>query len=298
MEAGAPLVDSWTLSLSHVAWVHLFKHDFHQCGDAWYREQNLKEFGFDANGVPLQSSSSDMPASRQREYRLAIAYKGEAEQRFLEETQEIMENASYWAVLPGKFRTARWRTRATITLTKGATDIYCIKSGNTNYPNKAVAARFDDNLRKQVEEDFKCSCRMDVGTRQILRFYGGVLTSAAARADLLCIAIMALRNNVQIEYRNQRTRRFVLNRSIQCRLVELQSLQVFWLFDMMEQIMRSWWKLAERPCAKKSTAAASSQVPADKDQEDEAAAGAKEKKPPYESVQPLRERPVAKDRCG
>ena len=107
-----------------------------------------------------------------------------------------------------------------------------------------------------------CTRRVDDGTRAWFNFWKGDISCDDARADLLPDALFGRDDSVQIEYRHQRVRRFVMRRNIQSKAVDAPGLNVVWISDQVEAQMRTWWDPADM-----SKRAATDQPTADSENE-------------------------------
>jgi hypothetical protein len=96
-------------------------------------------------------------------------------------------------------------------------------------------------LATEIETDAACAKRMDPGSRAFMEFYNNTLQTEDARMDLVPIAIFARNEQLQIEYRHQRMRRFAVGRSLQRRVVDVAGLNIFWITDCLEIDEKGLW---------------------------------------------------------
>ena len=227
-KSGYAFIDIWTFCLAHNPWVQLQRHDFHVASEQFDHDQNLVE----AQNYLGEPSDS---ARQVRQHRCALAYEGKAEQRFLEHVRTLMVDSTMWAVVPPAQRTERMRTRATLVLVASACAMNKMQQQLRQYPNKLIATSQFPELLAEVKADRGCPAMMDGVSRDIVEFYDD-LASAPARADVEVLARFTKLENIKIEYRNQRIRRFVVGRSNQRKVVDLRSLNIFWVNDQLEDI--------------------------------------------------------------
>ena len=212
-------------------------------GDRWERQQWLNPPG----ELPLSGGAVGNGApTHGRDYRAAVSFEGLAEQQFLDQCHELMESSQSWEVLGPSARTARNRTRAAIVLLRSASRMHDIQYLNRNYPNKLLASSKLSHLRDEISADLACPRRLDDGSRQVLEFYEEDLASAAAKADVNAMAILARKENIQVEYRHQRVRRFIFGRSVQRKLVDLAMCNSFWISDQLSAAFQGVWKSCTR----------------------------------------------------
>ena len=80
-----------------------------------------------------------------------------------------------------------------------------------------------------MNEDAKCPKRLCPWSRDVMAWSGNDAGSAACRAHLVATTLVARDENVGIENKLSRLRRFALKKSVQMRRVDVCGMQQFWV---------------------------------------------------------------------
>ena len=213
-------------------------------GEQWERLQRLADVQSYCDSHPnmRQCDARDRLGFNQGTFRACVAFEGLVEKGFLEEMQHIMSSPDLWDVLPCASRTKALRCELIILALRSCALMHCMKQANTNYPTKLLVCGDKDGMANVVCQEYAgCKRRMDSGSRAFLDFYRGRLPSDAL-ADLFILRLFTRFENLKTEWRNQRLRRHVLGRSLQCKTCDLSSLNVFILLNVMGEWGKGWWR--------------------------------------------------------
>ena len=151
---------------THATWM---SQHMHCAGDGWEREQRYKE----ARRIQKIQEHLTCPELPQgRTYRVLVAYRGEYEQSFINETYKKMNGSEYWSGVPAHARTEELQTTLTIQLARGAAGATLVQHQNRRYPYKLICSVFDDALAEDIEEEFaKCKHIFDQWSLDICNTY-------------------------------------------------------------------------------------------------------------------------------
>ena len=143
------------------------------------------------------------------------------EKRFMKENERLMKDPEAWPCIPPHARTSRARALAFAMMARGSARANASIDELDNYPFATFDAIGDAERAAAIVSDAKCKCdRVDPWTKRVVQDNNYDLTTPAAQADLLVSAHGARVENVQIELKHSKNRRFVVDRSVQAPVVD------------------------------------------------------------------------------
>jgi len=193
------------------------------------------------NEGPDNPEGEEAGGQATRSFRLIDQYDASTERKFHRRMAHLSHTESVWDPIPYVWRTLSNRNRAFIVSARSGALNHKNIQVLTNYPQKAVATIKYPWLAKEVNADCACPRRVDAGTRAWFDSNDGNVDNIHAQMQLMPMAIFGRGETVQIEWRHQRVRRFVVARSTQCRAVDLVRLNTWWLTDAIEAEQLTWW---------------------------------------------------------
>ena len=192
----------------HVVWIQAC---LYKAGKKWEVRENM--YGLERT---LEPGGHGAGPQRRRRYRVEESYDGSDETAVIDEAEKMMTSTKYWKGVTHSQRSQSLEIMATKELVKSAARAHKLKSDNRNYPMKLAATPWRRDLVPVVNEDAKCPKRLCPWSRAVMAWFGNDAGSAACRAHLVATNVAARDENVGIENKFSRIRRFLFSES-RCR---------------------------------------------------------------------------------
>ena len=159
----------------------------------------------------------------------------------------LLFEAEHWDLLPRSVRTELRRAESTISLARGAARIHSFKRENRNYPQFMLAAPEYPHFVPQIMADARCPHRLGVWARE---FYDNDTMTFGDAQSLACLEHIlkdGKDETVAIEKGHSTFRQFLVVRSAQCKVVDIEELNNFWILRMFKELSPGFWKAPPVP---------------------------------------------------
>lgn len=186
----------------------------HMAGDDWDAEQECA-------AASARLSGTDCP---HRQFRLVIAFEGQFEDALISDCTAAMHMEELWQVVPRRGRTRQAEERVFRMMSRSACRAHRIRVRHNQYPLLLFGLLSDqaESVAARVLADNDCV--KDEWSLKFCQRYGQDIGGAAAKMDLMALAILAREETVQIETRHASLRRTLQAKSVQSKLLDMEGL--------------------------------------------------------------------------
>ena len=209
----------------HVNWMAAC---LYKAGEKWAHRERMVGLERTLESLPGSGGQGEGP-QRRRRYRVEDSYNAREEETVMDKAEVLMTSTTCWKAVPRSQRCSSLEILATKELVKTAARAHKLKSDAQNYPVKLAATPWRPDLILVVNEDAKCPKRLCPWSRAVMTWFNNDAGSLACRAHLVATNVAARDENVGIESKFSRIRRFVIGKSVQQKRVDMCGLQQYWI---------------------------------------------------------------------